>query len=122
MLLNKSPQEPIKNKSYLQDLQQKENAHRESEKNWRTINHWLNVNEAKLQYWYDHTFLDKHITDDVFAEKMKNILINYPSGYVNRTFDVVVGEDKRVLTISNMKLMLKMSDVFDTLKSKQPFC
>lgn len=122
MLLNKSPQEPIENKSYLQELQQKENAHRESEKNWRTINHWLNVNEAKLKYWYDHTFLDKHITDDVFAEKLKNIIINYPSGYVNRTFDVVLGEDKRVLTINNMKLMLKMPDVFDTLKSKQPFC
>ena len=100
-----------------QKLEQ-EKISKESEKNWCTINHWLNINESKLLYWYDHNFLDKRTTDDEFAEKLKNIINNYPSGHVNRTFDVVVGGDKRLLTINNMKLMLKMPDIFDTLRAK----
>jgi len=113
---------PTKAEKYKLERKAQAEAYKESEKNWRTINHWLNVNESKLQYWYNHSFLDKLSTDDVFADKLKNIINNYPTGYVNRTFDVVVGENKRVLTINNMKLMLKMPDVFDSLKITQPFC
>ena len=122
MLPNNFVYKSSKQSSYKEKKLEQAEAHKESEKNWRTINHWLNINEAKLKYWYDHTFLDNDITYDVFTEKLKNIIKNYPTGYVNRTFDVVVGEDKRVLTINNMKLMLKMPDVFDTLKITEPFC